>query len=356
MAFVLGDRARETLASAPGTGNFTTAGATQGAQSLASVLTSNGDTAWATLDNGTAWETNTITRVSATVYSRGTPFASSNAGALVNFTSGTIEVFIDLPASKIAPLNSFAGLPAYNYLSGLTLTWLSTTTFSVAAGQAADSTNAYMIVLASALTKSTSAWAVGSGNGGLDTGTIANSTWYHVYLIRRPDTGVVDVLFSTSASAPTMPTNYTQKRRIGSVKTNGSAQFVAWTQLGDEFLWSVPVNDIPQVIAALGTAAILKTLTVPTGVQVTAVLYGRLGNVGALAPLGLWSSPDQVDTAPSATLFNVANPAGGPIPVQTFLLRTNTSAQVRVRISVSDASDFIYGTTMGWNDRRGRDG
>lgn len=101
MAFKLGDRTRETLASAPGTGNITTAGATSGAQSLASVLTSNGDTTWVTIDNGTAWETNTITRVSPGVYSRGTPFASSNAGALVNFLSGTIEVFIDIPASRL---------------------------------------------------------------------------------------------------------------------------------------------------------------------------------------------------------------------------------------------------------------
>jgi hypothetical protein len=108
MAFVLPDRTRETLASAPGTGNATTAGATQGAQSIASSLTSNGDTTWATIDNGTAWETNTITRVSAGVYSRGTPFASSNAGALVNFESGTLEIFPDLPGIKAKILERLA--------------------------------------------------------------------------------------------------------------------------------------------------------------------------------------------------------------------------------------------------------
>jgi hypothetical protein len=100
MAFKLDDRMRET-AVAPGTGNVTTSAVVQGAVSFASILTSNGDTTWATLTNGTAWETNTFTRVSAGVYSRGaTPFASSNAGALVNFSTGTIDFFCDLPGSK----------------------------------------------------------------------------------------------------------------------------------------------------------------------------------------------------------------------------------------------------------------
>src|SRR5581483_3995366 len=81
------------------------------------------------------------------------------------------------------------------------------------------------------------------GNGSLDTGSIANNTWYHAYLIERTDTGAVDVLVSLSASAPTMPASYTKKRRIGSMKTNGSGQWTAFTQNGDEFLWTTPIAD-----------------------------------------------------------------------------------------------------------------
>src|SRR5581483_6632569 len=87
-----------------------------------------------------------------------------------------------------------------NYLTGLTLSTAgSSATFSVAAGEAMDSTNVALMILAASISKTTSSWAVGSGNGGLDTGAIATSTWYHVWLIQRPDTGVVDVLISTSA-------------------------------------------------------------------------------------------------------------------------------------------------------------
>ena len=45
-----------------------------------------------------------------------------------------------------------------------------------------------------------------SGANGLDTGSEANSTWYHIWVIAKAD-GTVAGLFSTSASSPTMPTD-----------------------------------------------------------------------------------------------------------------------------------------------------
>jgi hypothetical protein len=83
------------------------------------------------------------------------------------------------------------------YLSGLVLSTAgASTTFSVATGVAVDDVQKDFMNLSTAISKTTSAWAVGSGNGGIDTGAVAINTWYHVYLIKRPDTGVVDVLFS----------------------------------------------------------------------------------------------------------------------------------------------------------------
>lgn len=113
------------------------------------------------------------------------------------------------------------------YNGQLTISDTSTTTFTVGAGAVGDSTFVSTMFLSSALVKSTSAWAVGNNNGGLDTGAIGVSTLYYVYVIKRVDTQVVDVLFSTSSTSPTMPTNYTLKRLIGTVLTNSSSQFVA---------------------------------------------------------------------------------------------------------------------------------
>jgi len=79
-----------------------------------------------------------------------------------------------------------------------------------------------MMTLASGLTKRLDAnWAVGTNQGGLDTGSIANTTYY-VWLIQRSDTGVVDALFSLSSTSPTMPSNYDRKRLVGSFSRVGA--------------------------------------------------------------------------------------------------------------------------------------
>jgi hypothetical protein len=246
-----------------------------------------------------------------------------------------------------------------NYISGLILSYVSTTTFTVGVGSANDSTNAFVMALGSALTKSTSSWAVGNNNGGLDTGSIASSTWYHVYLIRRSDTGVVDVLFSTSASSPTMPTNYDQKRRIGSIKTNGSSQFVKWFQDGDFFQWDAPVGDVQATNP--GTSAVLRTLTVPTGVRVQAVMYVGADEAALSDAPGsvLITDPTITDTAPSfnvATIQNYSSVNKIDNSGLTVSCYTNTSAQVRSRLQLSGAGTRLDITTFAWYDRRGRDG
>jgi hypothetical protein len=103
-------------------------------------------------------------------------------------------------------------------LYGLTLSNNSsdaTNDIDIAVGSARSSDDSANMDLLSALTKRLDAsWAVGSGNGGLDTGSVGNNTYY-IWLIKRSDTGVVDALFSTSATAPTMPSNYDLKALIG---------------------------------------------------------------------------------------------------------------------------------------------
>lgn len=130
------------------------------------------------------------------------------------------EYAMSLSASERSQARSNISAALKGHIDGLTLSNNSTDAtndIDIAAGEAASTeTNPVLMVLASALTKRLDAsWAVGTGNGGLDTGSVANAKYY-VWLIRRSDTGVVDALFSTSNSSPTMPTNYDQKRLIGS--------------------------------------------------------------------------------------------------------------------------------------------
>lgn len=105
------------------------------------------------------------------------------------------------------------------YFTGLTLTTNAgdaTNDVDIAVGAAASDVSPYYLMqLTSALTKRIdSNWVVGTNQGGLDTGAVANSTYY-IWLIQRSDTLVTDVLFSLSSTAPTMPTSYDRKRLIG---------------------------------------------------------------------------------------------------------------------------------------------
>lgn len=87
----------------------------------------------------------------------------------------------------------------------------------VGSGKAASDTSPFnLILLNGAITKRLDAsWTVGSGNGGLDTGSVSASGTYYIWLIQRSDTMVSDVLFSLSSTAPTMPTSYDRKLLIG---------------------------------------------------------------------------------------------------------------------------------------------
>lgn len=243
--------------------------------------------------------------------------------------------------------------PLYNYLGGLELSTAgSSATMSIAAGQASDSTNAALMGLAAAISKTTSSWAVGSGSGGIDTGAIATNTWYHFFLIKRTDTGVVDVLFSLSASSPTMPANYTLKRRIGSGRTNGSSQWTSFRQTGDKFEWLTQVVDVAGATPANGNQNTV-TLTVPTGVSVEAIIHaGVIYSSGNALQLWIWST--FLSAKPSiqnATGFSALNSQPNMFSTR---ITTDTSAQVFTMIAFSAGTPSYSVETEGWIDRRGK--
>lgn len=276
-----------------------------------------------------------------------------------NLTNGTNADATQVMANFNALLNCIntappppTSTPPRSYLTGLALSTAGgSATFAVAVGAAtSDDTTTSIKLSTTPFSKTTGAWAVGSGNGSLDTGAIANNTWYHVYLIERTDTGVVDVLTSLSASAPTLPTSYSVKRRIGSMKTDGSSHWTAFTQNGDEFLWVTPIADA--VGFSLTTTASLFTLSVPTGVQV----WSKISTIGGSAATWTYivTSPDQADTAPVHNSLMSMEGVAGNFAGTEQNVRTSTSAQIRARSDIAGGLNF-YITTFGWLDRRGRD-
>lgn len=294
----------------------------------------------------------------------GTPTAPT-ASASDNSTKIATTAYVDAQvAGGVAGVASYNGrtgtvtatgtdVPLRSYLSGLTLSNNvsdATNDIDIVAGVATDSTNAAMMALSSGITKRLDAnWSVGSGNGGLDTGSVGNTT-YHVWLIQRSDTGVVDVLFSGSATSPTMPANYDRKRRIGAI-IRSSGSILAFSQNGDEFL--LGTRSVTQNGVATSTTATLVPVQVPTGIKVNALGVIRLDYISASTSF-LVTSPDESDQAATSSIQNVTVTSSATPQAINFNVRTDTSGQIRTRASGTGGS--VITTTYGWVDRRGRDG
>lgn len=268
----------------------------------------------------------------------------------------TLGANMSIVAGALVSSTNPALIPGY--LSGLTgSTAGGSGTMAIAAGAANDTAHGGIMVLASAISKTTASWAVGSANGGLDTGAIAANTWYHFYEIERPDTGVVDVAFSVSASAPTtggsIPAAYTLSRRIFSWKTDGSSHWIAATQTADQFIWTSAVIDMNGV--TLTASRVSTTLTVPTGIVVNALFRSFLSSSTGAA--SIFTSLQEADVAPTT---GVANAAVGPADLVvsngneagSFARLTNTSAQIGVRSNTTTGILSTY--TYGWIDTRGK--
>lgn len=258
---------------------------------------------------------------------------------------------------KVTPLTIQRYLPMpQNAITGLKLSNNVTDAnndLDIAIGRALAVEADYNLILTSALIKQLDAvWAVGTNQGGLDTGSKANSTWYHVWVIGRVDTHVVDVLFSTSATAPTMPANYTKKRRIGAVKTDSSSNLIQFLQYGDEFRWlSPPALDVD--VSNLTTSRSDYTLaSVPLGLVVESII--NIVTSGAAARVIYVSNTNLTDVNPSLTVtplgqvFSTSTNTGGGV-VRAL---TNTSAQISAEANGTNTVFKV--AVLGWIDPRGK--
>jgi hypothetical protein len=233
-------------------------------------------------------------------------------------------------------------------LAGLTLSNDATTpatVLDVDTGTACSFDNTTMMVLAAPIAKNCNAlWSVGNNNGALDIGALAASTWYHVFLIMRTDTGVVDALISTNPTTPNMPLNYTKKRRIGSIQTDGSSSIKGFRQVGDEFMWtSMTAWDATNTVIGPGVTPYL--ISVPTGIRVVATI-NIYGAPGASINFSFRSPEQAID-------YNFPNcRTSAPEYVISTQLNIPTDTTGHIAASSSVYAGTMYFTATGWSDNR----
>lgn len=219
----------------------------------------------------------------------------------------------------------------------------------VSAGLRVDAGHDTIMRLAATITKRIdSPWAEGGNAGGLDAASVDVNRWYHVFVIKNPETGVVDALFSTSATMPAMPEGYTKKCRVGAVMTNASANIRGFAQVGDRFLWKDPVLDYDAVLG--DGAAHLIAVASPTGLNCEV----KIRAVHSVSTTLIYiSSPLIDDEAPDYTAAPLANlHAGASGMYEELEVITDESARVRARSN--SASTQLRLLTVGWRDPGGR--
>lgn len=248
-----------------------------------------------------------------------------------------------------------------NYLTGLTLSNDAgdlAHDIQIASGLATDAANTVNINLASAIVKRLDAnWVVGTGVGGLDVGASAANTWYHVWLMRRSDNGLVDVCFSLSNAAPTMlptagaviPAAYSQIRRLGAIKTDSSNNIKLFRQYDDHFMMHESSNEYTGTVAYGGNlitcAGVPPLLVPPIGI----FLLVNQCNDSETCVMGL-SDPNMPHTNNRVDTYQ-GNLAGGVVYGQSQVLtRVDSSARVRASCQTGDRYGQVY--SNGWIDRR----
>ncbi len=213
----------------------------------------------------------------------------------------------------------------------------------IASGGGMDDTGAYWITTAAFTKQSDVAWAVGSTAGGLDTGAVGNSDYY-IWAIARSDTGVTDILYSLSSTAPTMPTNYNFKRLIGWFKRLVGT-IVAFTTYeteggGLQLLWSSPTLDV-NLANTLTTARRTDALKVPLNFSVIAEI--NLTLVDIASSFVYMACPDTADLAPSTTVAPLstgrAETASSTYQTKHFI-RTSSTGTIAARANLATVDSY----------------
>jgi len=145
--------------------------------------------------------------------------------------------------------------------------------------------------------------ALTNGANGLDTGSLAASTWYYVWLIDNGSTTAS--LLSLSSTSPTLPSGYIYSCRVGAVLTSSSTQFFRTLQKGNRvqyvttsgsntpsypqilssiFTYIPPTSTTLRAIAQVfGSGGVVSTETIganAVGPIITATAYVAVGDGG----------------------------------------------------------------------------
>jgi len=166
-----------------------------------------------------------------------------------------------------------------------------------------------------------------------------------------PTVDAFDVLYSQSATSPTMPAGWTKKQLLGAVLSDGSAVIRPFVQVNDEFMLA---SEVLATSTAPTASETLVAVAVPLGRKIWAHVSAYVSR--SSNTVRVWvSSPDQTNAGPSTTavpLINMSNGADSTGLAQVAGnfngVRTDTSGRVRWRAEAATTSGAM--SSRGWRD------
>ncbi len=226
-------------------------------------------------------------------------------------------------------------------------------------GECRDSTDAVNIELAapwpgkSNWTKKFDAvFAVGHNKGGNLNGNLTADT-YHLFVIKRDSDNQADIAASTSVSCSNRPDGWTYFRRVGSLRTSGTA-WKPFFQQGDEFFWKTPYQH-SATIGSTASGSQLQAAMVPTGFKMRADIH--LFMEASPSPMFFsFVGADAATFVPSADNNTITADTDHEHHHIRIAPLTNTNAEYKVNFSTGvSTSAVFYFHTHGWIDNRGKD-
>lgn len=117
-----------------------------------------------------------------------------------------------------------------------------------------------------------------TGVNGLDTGAVATDSVYYLWIIRNPTTEQVGGLLSLSATAPTMPSGFTQKQLypvdFQTEIVSGNARLILKTLLShQESIFNLPLVVHNDVLSSNDAAPDTLNLSTKVGVKSVAITF-----------------------------------------------------------------------------------
>lgn len=289
---------------------------------------------------------------------KNTPSATRWADFIYDGADDITRGYVDTTNNVYIPANALLNGMGKGHITGLTYANNGsdpTNDIDIAAGWCMDATGARQLQLSALTKRLDAAWAVGTNQGGLDTGSIGNNDYY-IWAIERSDTGVTDILFSLSATAPTMPSNYDYKRLIGWFK-RASGTIVPFTTReleggGIEMKWTTPTLDVDS--STLSTSRTTPAVKVPQNFKTEALVRTLIANNSSACTAWI-GDPAETDAAPSLTATPLATHyvATSAVDVDVKDQRILTSATGTIAARSTAASTIFRVLTEGfqWSRR-----